>query len=923
MAETFNPYHKWLGISPKDQPPNYYRLLAIELFESDADVIEGAADQRMAHVRTFQTGQNSALSQRILNELSAAKLCLLDPQKKAEYDRQLQAKTSPPAPPRGVANAGAQPPLQPLPIEAPAVPAFSVPDSPVSVARVRAARSKPAWQQPAVLAGIAAAILVCGAAIYFLSAGPQPKAVQARASRPAASKKSVPSAPASKRREPTPVQAAVSPDKTTAPLQQPEIVEPVGADSGDIDADPTAGDKSMPELAPPAPAASEQLPRPEPNKPIDVLAAIDLDRDLPNSRWRLDGSSLVSSEGDHSAVQLPVVVPDDYRLDIVAAREAGDDCISFTLPVGGAQTSLIIDGYEGKLSGLQTIDGKHIDVNETRREGTRFADGRPKLISIIVRNNRVQMTCDGQELVDWTGDVSRLGPSSNLKNLPYKDRIYLGHWYSRYRISKIELTPLSAEAPSVPVGSREVVDKNGDRRRNWGDLASGKHVLQPPDEAAQKKSREEIQKTFGVELAGAKTPAAKRNLAQRLIEQAAKTPDDATARYVLLRQAADLAGEAGDVDLAWKAVDELASEFAVDLFSFKQEALTTAGKAAKSPRQFRELAERDCELLTASLAVGDATATKKIALQAQGFAKRTKDRVSVKVIANRTRDAGKLAAEFEDVAAARKTLETAPDDAKANLKAGQYAVRVQGDWGTALPMIAKGSASPWQKAAADELALAEATPTPQETAALADGWWALAEKERWPGRHYVRMHAAEWYRRALPLLAGAAREQPQSRLVEMLADDDGLPIWEILDMSGSQKLDDFVRLTPGTRLRTPVDYDGPIEVSFVARTDGLNIRLWSYNRETVVWNWETDPTELRVAAPSGAQSSGKVSPLEPNRWYALRYLATRQGTTVFVDGAPIFSQPRVNNRFPASIVGVNGAVGSIVDVKKFVVKPLE
>lgn len=59
MSESFDPYRKWLGILPKDQPPNHYRLLGIELFDDDPDVIEAAADQRMTHVRTYQTGQNS------------------------------------------------------------------------------------------------------------------------------------------------------------------------------------------------------------------------------------------------------------------------------------------------------------------------------------------------------------------------------------------------------------------------------------------------------------------------------------------------------------------------------------------------------------------------------------------------------------------------------------------------------------------------------------------------------------------------------------------------------------------------------------------------------------------------------------------------------------------------------------------------
>ena len=90
MAETFDAYHEWLGIPPAQQPPNDYRLLGIELFEDKPRVIESAADQRMAHLRSFQTGKHSALSQKLLNEVAAAKLCLLNPQKKAPYDARLR-----------------------------------------------------------------------------------------------------------------------------------------------------------------------------------------------------------------------------------------------------------------------------------------------------------------------------------------------------------------------------------------------------------------------------------------------------------------------------------------------------------------------------------------------------------------------------------------------------------------------------------------------------------------------------------------------------------------------------------------------------------------------------------------------------------------------------------------------------------------
>lgn len=99
MPEQFDPYHLWLGISPKDQPPNHYRLLGIDRFEVNSNVISNAADQRMAHVRSFQTGKNSELSQVILNEISAARICLLNPQRKQAYDAQLRKSMAAATPP--------------------------------------------------------------------------------------------------------------------------------------------------------------------------------------------------------------------------------------------------------------------------------------------------------------------------------------------------------------------------------------------------------------------------------------------------------------------------------------------------------------------------------------------------------------------------------------------------------------------------------------------------------------------------------------------------------------------------------------------------------------------------------------------------------------------------------------------------------
>jgi propanediol dehydratase small subunit len=129
----FDPYLQWLGIRDPQRPPNHYRLLGLELFEANEAVIANAADRQMAHVRTFQAGQHGELSQKVLNELAAARVCLLKPDKKAAYDQQLRAKT-----------AAARPaPAIPRPIPAAAA---SKPANVAGAAVTRPAAARPAQQ---------------------------------------------------------------------------------------------------------------------------------------------------------------------------------------------------------------------------------------------------------------------------------------------------------------------------------------------------------------------------------------------------------------------------------------------------------------------------------------------------------------------------------------------------------------------------------------------------------------------------------------------------------------------------------------------------------------------------------------------------------------------------------------------------------
>lgn len=90
MSNKFDPYFEWLDISPAEQPADYYRLLGLETFESDQDSIRDHADERMEIVRRHHNGRHSRYSQRILNEISAARSCLLREKLRRIYDAKLK-----------------------------------------------------------------------------------------------------------------------------------------------------------------------------------------------------------------------------------------------------------------------------------------------------------------------------------------------------------------------------------------------------------------------------------------------------------------------------------------------------------------------------------------------------------------------------------------------------------------------------------------------------------------------------------------------------------------------------------------------------------------------------------------------------------------------------------------------------------------
>ena len=172
-----DPYWKWLGIPPDQQPPDHYALLGIARFETDEDVIENAAVRQMNHVRSFQGGQHAVLSQQLLNELSIARLCLLNDEQKRDYDQQLQGQ-QPAGEPDGTALPVATllSPAAQLPVAQEVVPGSPPPARTARKSRRRSQKrhAKDAQMGWIIALAVVAVLLICILVGVFLSSSQEP-----------------------------------------------------------------------------------------------------------------------------------------------------------------------------------------------------------------------------------------------------------------------------------------------------------------------------------------------------------------------------------------------------------------------------------------------------------------------------------------------------------------------------------------------------------------------------------------------------------------------------------------------------------------------------------------------------------------------------------------------------------------------------
>jgi hypothetical protein len=281
-----------------------------------------------------------------------------------------------------------------------------------------------------------------------------------------------------------------------------------------------------------------------------------------------------------------------------------------------------------------------------------------------------------------------------------------------------------------------------------------------PGKADQAKSRTLFKQVFAKELAD-RAPAARRALAAKLLDEAAKVADVPADQFVLLAGAADAAREGGDLNLCARAADALATAYDVDPLAVKADAATKIALRADPPAVAADNCRAGLALVDELAAAEDYAAAARLLAALRPVA--ASDPALVAQLQLRSKDLDTLRAAAERLAPSLQRLKTSPDDPAANLAAGQFYCFLRGEWQRGLPMLAKGSDLKLKALATVELS----KPADAESvAAIADGWWDVATARHDLSHGIVLRHAVEHYQVALSSATGLRRTAIQKRLEE-------------------------------------------------------------------------------------------------------------------------------------------------------------
>jgi hypothetical protein len=312
-----------------------------------------------------------------------------------------------------------------------------------------------------------------------------------------------------------------------------------------------------------------------------------------------------------------------------------------------------------------------------------------------------------------------------------------------------------------------------------GDVKPLPEKQAPPDAAAQQKADAEIKRLYKADYAR-KKPNEVLVLADKLMLKAGMVGEDPASKFVLYREACDLAALAGDAALAFKAIDALDREFKVEALDMKLGVLELVNKSLGVLTPSKALCDLAMGLVDDALGRESFDTATRLLKVAEAAAIRNKTPARVGLVQARMKEVEACRKDHSDAMAAAEKLAKSPDDPEANLLVGKRLCFVQGNWDKGLMMLSIGSDSKLKEMAVKDLS---GLKEPSAQAALGDDWWDYGENQRTAPKKQIRYRAVYWYQQAIPYLAGLTLNRVEQR-VQQMGDDVPVPVGEIRRFAG-------------------------------------------------------------------------------------------------------------------------------------------
>lgn len=173
----------------------------------------------------------------------------------------------------------------------------------------------------------------------------------------------------------------------------------------------------------------------------------------PAQEWRFEDKALVTPLRRRAIERTPIpyAPPQEYDIAMTVERLQGAEGLHIGLRREKASFVVVMDAFRdgSYYSGIDTIDGKEFRRNDTTVTSRFFPTPRQSTtLHCTVRNTGVRVFLNGKAVMDWQGAYERLRTSGPMA-FPLADGLYLGSFETQYRITRLDLIPVTGEGKKL------------------------------------------------------------------------------------------------------------------------------------------------------------------------------------------------------------------------------------------------------------------------------------------------------------------------------------------------------------------------------------------------------------------------------------------------------------------------------------------